>query len=529
MTNTETLCMSCMTDIGKNLICPDCGSQPHENRNAVALPLKTLLNKRFLVGRVLGDPGGFGITYLVWDMLLDTTAAIKEFLPLSSVSRHSDNSSVKVNSKKDQDSFNQGLRIFLKEAKILAQFSHPNIVRIRDCFTSNNTAYLVMEYHQGAPLNQFIESSGGYLTEDRALEIILPILDGLDAVHSKDFLHRDIKPQNIYITTKGVPLLLDFGASRFALTGTDQTLTVMLSGGYAPFEQYHKKGRQGPWGDIYSVGATLYFMVTGKKPTNAIERQQHDSLVPPTIHNPALSESFSLAIMQAMSIDPLARPQNVNAFKQILTSSSYLLPTKILIPAALNTTEVSPVVPKKKSDTQSVIIQYQAKKSNWSFSQFFLYMALFAVLLFGWNKQQMPENTNNNNTVVLNTSQPVMHEPNMMTNKLIADNEVEVELVNLESEVTEYREDVKSDQPVSLPRQNKLMHKPKLIPPLPAHAPDFAVAACKYKSVHAHCRFDTPRGVENGVCLQMNNEQLACIPDRPPPPPPPRFRQSRQF
>ena len=202
MVNTETLCMSCMTDIKGQAICPDCGIQDHNQRNAVALPLKTVLNKRFLVGRVLGKPGGFGITYLVWDMLLETTAAIKEFLPLSSVSREPENVSVRANSKHDQVCFNQGLQIFLKEAKTLAQFSHPNIVRIRDCFTSNNTAYLVMEYHKGLPLDQVISTAGGRLSEHRALEIIMPILDGLDAIHRKNFLHRDIKPQNIYVTDK---------------------------------------------------------------------------------------------------------------------------------------------------------------------------------------------------------------------------------------------------------------------------------------------------------------------------------------
>ncbi len=166
MSNIETLCLICMKDKGCKENCRHCGGVAPK-RNAVALPFKTLLNNRFLIGPVLGKPGGFGVTYLVWDKLLDTTAAIKEFLPLSSVSRDVDNISVRANSKQDQDFYQQGLQIFLKEAKTLAQFSHPNIVRIRDYFTANNTAYLVMEYHHGRSLDRVIADAGGRLSEDR--------------------------------------------------------------------------------------------------------------------------------------------------------------------------------------------------------------------------------------------------------------------------------------------------------------------------------------------------------------------------
>lgn len=331
MTNIETLCLNCMMDKGEQTRCSQCGEYS-QKRNVVALPPKTILNNRFVIGRVLGKPGGFGVTYLAWDMLLDTTAAIKEFLPLSSVSRDVDTISVRANSKQDHDFYKQGLQIFLQEAKTLAQFSHPNIVRIRDYFSANNTAYLVMEYHKGRPLDQVVADEGGWLSEDRALQIILPILKGLDAVHNKGFLHRDIKPQNIYITDNGVPILLDFGASRYAIADSTQTLTVMLSAGYAPFEQYHKKGKQGPWSDIYSISATLYFMVTGEMPVDALERQHDDSIVSPIKYNPLLSESFCLAIMQAMAPSSHARPQNINALKQIIVGHSFL-------PAAINQSE----------------------------------------------------------------------------------------------------------------------------------------------------------------------------------------------
>ena len=146
MVNVETLCLCCMTDRGSAACCPHCQTEASpQQQAAIALPFRTVLNDRFLVGRVLGRPGGFGITYLAWDMVLDTPAAIKEFLRLASVSREPGTISVQANSEQDQDFFSQGLEIFLQEAKTLAQFSHPNIVRIRDYFTANNTAYLVMD------------------------------------------------------------------------------------------------------------------------------------------------------------------------------------------------------------------------------------------------------------------------------------------------------------------------------------------------------------------------------------------------
>jgi len=518
-----------MTDLGKNVICPACGSQFHKQKNAVALPLKTILHKRFLVGRVLGEPGGFGITYLAWDMLLDTTAAIKEFLPLSAISRHSDNSSVKVNSKKDQEYFKKGLSVFLKEAKALAQFSHPNIVRIRDCFTSNNTAYLVMEYHKGAPLNQVIKNSGGILTEDKALEFILPLLDGLATVHSKKFLHRDIKPQNIYITSKGIPLLLDFGASRAALAETDQTLTVMLSDGFAPFEQYHEKGKQGPWSDIYSVGATLYYMVTGKKPANAIERQHTDGLPPPIALNSNLSESFSLAIMRAMSVDPLARPQTINAFKQILTNSLSILPSN---PAVFHATEIvaGPATPKViQHRPKPTVIHHETKKSEWSLGRIFLYVILAVTLWSSWSTRQIL--TSNN--AVVNTAKPPLQEPNRIANNEFVEY-IEVEPQNFAPELSQEIEFTPTYSLTNQVEQPSAPINPVQQPAQPIHQArpprhEPAISACKYKRTHSPCSFFTPRESINGFCLPDNNNLLACFPNKPPPAHPPRPRQRPKF
>ncbi len=519
MTKIETLCLSCMTDKGGSSSCPHCGNDEQKQRNAIALPMKTVLNKRFLVGRVLGRPGGFGITYLVWDMLLETTAAIKEFLPLSSVSRQPGTISVRANSKQDQDFFNQGLRIFLKEARTLAQFSHPNIVRIRDCFTANNTAYLVMEYHQGRPLDEAIKDEGGRMSEDRALEIMLPILDGLDAVHKKGFLHRDVKPQNIYLTEKGTPVLLDFGASRFALADTTKTLTVMLSAGYAPFEQYHQKGKQGPWSDIYSCGATLYSMVTGRMPDDAIERQHDDKLLPPIKLNPGLSEGFSAAIMKALETDPRSRPHNITALKQILIGTSFR-PS-----VAQSTGQFTPAIHARssrlehKAERRPVVIQYDSRKDGSRLGRWLLYVGLAAVLWFSWSTRQLLESNSGFNS----PQERVRWLDN--ANVMVED----------DGSVVDYVEIIEPPPPMNTAEIRPVYPQPETpVNPTPSEARDIkpiatnpgtrdpAMAACQDKRPHLPCFFDSPEGRLRGLCLPVESGRLACSNEPPPFYPPPR-------
>ena len=518
MINIESLCLSCMTDIGFGLSCPNCGERLQSQKNATALPLKTILNKRFVIGCVLGNPGGFGITYLVWDMLLDTTAAIKEFLPLSAVSRGSDNTTVRANSKQDQAFFKQGLQIFLKEAKTLAQFSHPNIVRIRDCFTSNNTAYLVMEYHHGQPLDQVVAQAGGQLSEDKALELILPILDGLEAVHNKRFLHRDIKPQNIYITDKGIPLLLDFGASRFALTDDTQALTVMLSAGYAPFEQYHEKGKQGIWSDIYSIGATLYFMTTGKMPCNALERQHNDKITAPIILNPQLSNSFSLAIIKAMAVNPQLRPKTIGALKQsLITGTQHFLPVS---PTSLPPKEKLPL-PSKNKKRPSTIIYNDKIPSNLSWGRILLYIGIVTIVWSGWNSRQKQETDH---------SIPLSG----------IENNLQIEIGSIDEDATEHSdlivfptlafEQENINEPIIF-EQDQQRSKPVKTKPAEAIRYQSAppernrnvLSECAYKRQHSHCTL--PQSKQTGICLPGHQGQLACFPKPPPPHLKPRFRR----
>ena len=315
-------CMGCMQPKGSAVVCPHCGYHPNEERHPVVLPYETALNNKFLLGKVLGKPGGFGITYLAWDSVLHTTVAIKEYLPRELATRSSNGVTVALINSKDKEQFIYGLHQFLKEARTLAQFSHPNVVRAREFFQQNNTAYLVMDYYEGVSLEEFVHRKGGKLSEQRAFNIMLPILDGLREVHEKGFLHRDIKPANIYLTKGELPILLDFGAARFAISQKIDRPSMIITEGFAPFEQYLEDagGTLGPWTDIYAYGATMYNIITGIVPMNAISRYRKDELLSPIQLVPTLTPQLSRAIMAALALDHDQRPQSVQALQNLLMS-----------------------------------------------------------------------------------------------------------------------------------------------------------------------------------------------------------------
>jgi serine/threonine protein kinase len=322
--STDTPCPGCFAAKGEANPCPHCGYDEQAPRSPLLLPHRALLHGQYLVGRILGKPGGFGITYLGWDQNLATRVAIKEFLPRELAGRAGDRATVAAHSHEDGDLFQFGLEQFLREARTLAQLDHPNIVRVRQFFEANGTAYLVMDYYQGLSLAEYLDQRGGRLPEEPARQLIMPVLDGLRAVHAKGFLHRDLKPQNIYLAhleSGGVrPILLDFGAARHALSERSRSLTAIITPGYAPFEQYHGKGHQGPWTDIYSTAAVLYRMVTGETPPEATERRDHDSLRPAADFG--VSPTISSAIGEAMALIPEARPQTVASFQALLNAPS---------------------------------------------------------------------------------------------------------------------------------------------------------------------------------------------------------------
>lgn len=277
----------------------------------------------YQIESVLGR-GGFGITYLAKDNNLGQLVAIKEYLPHDFAARSGD-STVQPVSVEENDVYNWGLERFMTEAQTLAKFKHPNIVRVLSVFKQNNTGYMVMEYEQGEDLSNVYKRQKK-LPQKQLEGIYYPIIDGLAAVHKEGFIHRDIKPSNIYIRTDGSPVLIDFGAARQAVGSKTKTLTSMLSIGYAPFEQYNDaSGKQGPWTDIYALGASLHQGITGQKPMEstirgmALLHDEPDPYEPLSRLKPeGYSPAFLRAIDQALMLQIHDRPQTLEDFLGML-------------------------------------------------------------------------------------------------------------------------------------------------------------------------------------------------------------------
>jgi len=235
-----------------------------------ALPEGTRIENYELKG-VLGV-GGFGITYIAYDHHLQRDVAIKEYLPDGLALRSPDGNTLTPITENSAKDFNYGLSRFLDEARTLARFSDPNIVRVTRYLTTNGTGYLVMDYERGESLSSYLKNAPVLPEEESVLQLLIAISKGLKNVHAQNFLHRDIKPANIFLRKDGPPLLLDFGAARQALNNQTQALTKMVTPGYAPLEQYHSMEKQGPWSDIYGLGATILHCLAGAPPPSATER-----------------------------------------------------------------------------------------------------------------------------------------------------------------------------------------------------------------------------------------------------------------
>ena len=283
----------------------------------------------YVVRKILGE-GGFGITYLAEDTNLGRMVALKEYLPVDMAYRD-DTASVQPLAGEAGEMFDWGLERFISEAQTLARFKHPNIVHVFSVFRENNTAYMVMEYEQGRGLDSMLKGKKT-IPEQELMNIISPLMDGLEQVHGFGFIHRDIKPANIYIREDGSPVLIDFGSARQSLGETTRTLTAMVSPGYAPFEQYISKGeKQGPWTDIYGLGATLYRAVTGISPTNAMDRSDailhnsKDTYIPVSDINPeGYSAALLAAIDKALAFRPEDRPQSIAEWREELVADQTL-------------------------------------------------------------------------------------------------------------------------------------------------------------------------------------------------------------
>jgi serine/threonine protein kinase len=297
----------------------------------IALPQGYTLNE-YRIESTLGV-GGFGLTYLAIDSNLNTKVAIKEYLPGELALRGQDQS-VKSKSASTLETFNWGRARFLDESRTLASFRHPNIVRVMRFFEANQTAYMVMEFVAGNALNDWIKTRRP-LTEQALMAIALPLLSGLEVIHGAGFLHRDIKPGNVFIRDDGSPVLLDFGSARVSTANTE--LTAIVSPGYAPLEQYHTHGHQGPWSDIYALGALLYWLATGDKPVDATARVRNDPLKPAIQAGDRSRYSLQLltAIDWALAPSEETRPQTVADLRNVLQGQA-------AAPASSQTTIVVP-------------------------------------------------------------------------------------------------------------------------------------------------------------------------------------------
>ena len=314
-------CMGCMNGYDEKYeICPHCGYiDGTPAKEAYHMIPGTVLHSRYVIGRVLGY-GGFGVTYIGWDSLLEQIVAIKEYLPSEFATRVPGQDAITVYSGEKTQQFSIGRDKFADEAKRLAQFNNVRgVVEIKDTFKENNTSYIVMEYLEGETLKDRIEREKKIKLDD-TISIIKHVLTALEEVHKGDIIHRDIAPDNIFLCTDGRVKLLDFGASRYATVQHSKSLSIILKEGYAPEEQYRSKGDQGPWSDVYAVGATMYKMLTGTTPEDAMERAENDKLKPVGRYGVKLPKGMETALMNAMNVFAEDRTQSAGEFLEELES-----------------------------------------------------------------------------------------------------------------------------------------------------------------------------------------------------------------
>ncbi len=283
--------------------------------NFIGLPSGTELVGDYRIERVLGA-GGFGVTYLADEIALARLVTIKEYFP-SDIAARTQGIEAGPRSKDCSGDYRWGLDRFIEEAQTLAKFNHTNIVRVYRYFRANNTGYMVLHFEEGLSLKAWLKGLGRAPRQKELDTIVAPLLDALELIHKADFLHRDIAPDNIIIRKAGDPVLIDFGSARGEIASHTKTVSALVKPGYSPYEQYAETSRrQGPWTDIYALGATLYHAITGKRPPDAPSRMINDELVP--AREAALSSyrsGFLKAIDRALTLKIEGRPQEIAAWR----------------------------------------------------------------------------------------------------------------------------------------------------------------------------------------------------------------------
>ena len=312
----QKLCMRCMArKADEQEACPVCGFierdfVPEKHH----LPPRTILKGQYLVGCALGE-GGFGITYIGWDLFLHMPVAIKEYFPSGVVIRDQGQHTVNVFAGKDEQSFLLGRDRFFREAQKVARFdNNPGVVSVKNCFLENGTAYIIMEYISGINLGTYAAQRGGKLGFQETLQLLKTPIQTLEELHRYSTYHRDISPENLMLSKTGTVKLIDFG-SAMESDSEKKTRVLMVRSGYSPVEMYSSTGKDGPYSDVYSMAATIYKLITGVTPPAATERLNADSLVRPTMLGvKEISQEQEAALMKGMAVQLNDRYQTMAEF-----------------------------------------------------------------------------------------------------------------------------------------------------------------------------------------------------------------------
>lgn len=314
MFDPNRICLGCMEELKNgDAVCPKCGWNNAVNNNVShQLLAGSVLMGKYLVGRVLGE-GGFGITYIGWDLILDRKVAIKEFYPQGIVNRELTHHSTVVSCIGKEEFIEKEKEGFIKEAKTMAKLGNiPGIVTMHDVFAQNGTVYIVMDYVEGKTLKAYVKENGNRLSAKTAISLLEPIFGALQKIHEKGLIHRDISPDNIMLRPDGTAVLLDFGAARQMSVAGERSLTVNLKHGYAPMEQYQTRGVQGPWTDVYALSATIYRLITGRVPPSAADRIIEDDLPLPSTLGADILPRQEEALMKGLAIRTADRTLNIS-------------------------------------------------------------------------------------------------------------------------------------------------------------------------------------------------------------------------
>ena len=327
---------------------------PATSGHSLTLAAGTRLGE-FEITKTIGE-GGFGIVYLAWDHSLDRKVALKEYMP-SSIAFRSGHTEIRPRSERHQETFEAGLKSFINESKLLAQFDHPSLLKVYRFWEANGTAYMVMPFLEGATVRDTVRALPVPPDEAWILGLLAPLFDALAMLHAAQIYHRDIAPDNVLLMADtGRPLLLDFGAARRVIGDMTQALTAILKPGYAPIEQYADMPglKQGPWTDVYALAAVVHWMILGKTPSPSVGRLFDDAYVPLAQSAAGrYSDSFLQAIDRALAVMPDKRTQSIEAMRQDLFAGSTpgAAPTPLPLPAGVAPTGAPRTVTRPPTQT----------------------------------------------------------------------------------------------------------------------------------------------------------------------------------